>query len=616
MKLTALLSVMLITFFCSYGQAPVESKIKSVEVYIKGAEIKRSANLALKPGKNDFKIAGLSANLDPKTIQISGEGFTILSVRHEKDFLIKGGESDRISPLMAQKKLLEDSIDRLSLELNIVEKEVELLNRNQNIVGNQGIQNQNYQSTLNYFSEKYESLSRREFDLNQNKKLAKEQVENLIQQIKSLSGFEKTPTSNIYLTVNSTNTQKVDIVIQYAVKEAGWFPAYDVRATNINQPLSITYKARVYQNTGVDWKNVKLRVASGDLESSGTAPNLSPYYLGGVNFYPDKYGEASISQVYGRVTDEGGLPLPGASVVVKGTTLGTPTDENGFYSLQIPGKNTVLAFRFLGYVSQEIPANKTNINVQMQPDVTQMDEVVVTGLGARQLQGHVAGVHIRGNSSFKKESIPLPVNYINYQTNFVYDIAIPYDIPSTGKPEVVDMLTKEIEAEYVYSTSPKARENAFLVALIKDWTNLKLLTGESNLYFENRFVGNSLIDINIDSDTLDISLGKDEGIIVNRERLKDFEARKFFSNKKREERNFKVTVMNTKQHEIDINVYDQIPLTAKDNIKVNVHEISGAEMNKETGLLNWKLKLKPGEKKELIIRYSVEYPKDLDLEIN
>ena len=74
--------------------------------------------------------------------------------------------------------------------------------------------------------------------------------------------------------------------------------------------------------------------------------------------------------------------------------------------------------------------------------------------------------------------------------------------------------------------------------------------------------------------------------------------------------------MNTKSSEVSISIYDQIPITARDNVKVNVIEISGAEMNKETGLLTWKTQLKPGEKRELILKYSVEYPKEMDLEIN
>lgn len=619
MKLSALLLVMFMAVQFSHGQSTIESKIKSVEVYTKGAEVRRTAKLLLKNGKNEFKIPNLSFNLDPKTIQISGERFTILSVRHELDYLEKENKPDLVNQLLNQSDVITDSIKYIELEISILQKEMTLLNQNQKIIGDQGIQNQDFKNAVGYFTEKFRTLSTKEFSLNLKKGKLNEKLMQIELQLDSYSGQKKSPFSNIFLTISSDKNQSIPIEISYAVTEAGWFPAYDVRAKDSSQPLSITYKARVYQNTGIDWKDVKLRIASGDLESSGTAPELSPYYLGGTNFYPNR--NSGIRQVHGYViSSDDGLPLPGASIFVKGTTLGVSTDDNGFYSLQVPNDNSILVFRYLGFVTQEKPVTQESINVQMMSDVTELGEVVVTGINSNydRLSGQAAGIQIRGSSSIKEEkrSNPIPINYINYQTNFVYDIELPYSIPSTGKPEVVDMLTKKVEAEYIYSTSPKVKETAYLVAMIKDWTDLKLLDGESNLYFENRFVGKSIIDTNVGSDTLNISLGKDEGIVINRERLKDFEERKFFSNKKREERHFRITVMNTKSSEVSISIYDQIPITAKDNVKVNVIEISGAEMNKETGLLTWKTKLKPGEKRELILKYSVEYPKEMDLEIN
>lgn len=63
-------------------------------------------------------------------------------------------------------------------------------------------------------------------------------------------------------------------------------------------------------------------------------------------------------------------------------------------------------------------------------------------------------------------------------------------------------------------------------------------------------------------------------------------------------------------------VYDQIPLAVKDNVKISILEMSEAELDKETGLLKWQLSLKPGEKKELRLKFVVEYPRDLEIQIN
>ena len=94
---------------------------------------------------------------------------------------------------------------------------------------------------------------------------------------------------------------------------------------------------------------------------------------------------ASFAQtaVSGRVTSgDEGMAIPGANVLVKGTTTGTITDAEGNYSLDVPDPNGTLVFSFVGYVTQEIPiAGKTTIDVALPVDATELSEVVVTALG-------------------------------------------------------------------------------------------------------------------------------------------------------------------------------------------------------------------------------------------
>ncbi|WP_347158361.1 SusC/RagA family TonB-linked outer membrane protein [Pontibacter chitinilyticus] len=87
--------------------------------------------------------------------------------------------------------------------------------------------------------------------------------------------------------------------------------------------------------------------------------------------------------VSGRVTGaEAGTALPGVSVIVKGTTTGTATDANGSYSLQVPGSDAVLVFRYLGYETKEVPVNNQSvINVTLGSDTKLLNEVVVTAMG-------------------------------------------------------------------------------------------------------------------------------------------------------------------------------------------------------------------------------------------
>ncbi len=88
-------------------------------------------------------------------------------------------------------------------------------------------------------------------------------------------------------------------------------------------------------------------------------------------------------QITGSVTSsEDGSPLPGVSVVVKGTTIGTVTDYKGEYVISAPQDATTLVFSFVGMSDKEVPIEgRTTIDVAMDPDLLQLDEVVVTALG-------------------------------------------------------------------------------------------------------------------------------------------------------------------------------------------------------------------------------------------
>lgn len=88
------------------------------------------------------------------------------------------------------------------------------------------------------------------------------------------------------------------------------------------------------------------------------------------------------SPVKGRVVDGQNVPLPGVSIVIKGTTLGTTTDANGEYFIEVTNANAVLIFSFIGFESNEIiVGERQTINVTLKESATELDEMVVVGYG-------------------------------------------------------------------------------------------------------------------------------------------------------------------------------------------------------------------------------------------
>ena len=121
------------------------------------------------------------------------------------------------------------------------------------------------------------------------------------------------------------------------------------------------------------------------------------------------------------------------------------------------------------------------------------------------------------------------------------------------------------------------------------------------------------IDPGVVTDTLELSLGYDAGIIIERERLTDFTSRSFFGGKKTETIAWENNVRNNKRHDIKLVLFDQIPVSTDKDIDVELLESSGASLDKNTGILTWRLELKASESDTKIMKYSVTYPRDKDI---
>lgn len=100
------------------------------------------------------------------------------------------------------------------------------------------------------------------------------------------------------------------------------------------------------------------------------------------NFYPDLSYSQPLT-VSGKVSTNGN-PLPGVTIILKGTAQGTTTDTDGQYSIAVNSPTAILVFSFIGYRSQELSLNnQTTLDVVMEEDVTNLTEVVVTALGVQ-----------------------------------------------------------------------------------------------------------------------------------------------------------------------------------------------------------------------------------------
>lgn len=597
------------------AQEPKEKEVKTivndVTVFIEGAQITRKKAVELSAGTTILKFVDLSPFIKAKSLQVKADGnVTVISVNQQQNYLDKLEKSTELVSLESQLEAVRQKIQTERTYLGIIAEEISFLQANKAVGGNQTLNAATLKSTADYYSAKLTSLKLKELDRNQTLQdlIAKER--DIRNQINTITGKKEYANGEVLVKIETKRATRTNLELSYVVGNAGWYPSYDIRAKNVNEPVQLSYKANVKQDTKIDWNNVNLKLSSANPNVSGIAPEMQTYFLD-YNTRPPVYNR-SVSEVSGVVRDQNNQPLPGANVMVQGTTIGTTAGFDGRYSLTVPKSANSLQISYIGYESKTVPINRAVINVSLIEDAQALQEVVVSSYTSKEkrtmndMAPGVAEMKIRGTST-------IPMQQVENQTTVDFAIDVPYTIKSDNKSYAVTMVNYDLPASYQYYSVPKIEKEAFLLAAVKDWEQYNLLEGEANIFFENTFVGKTILDVRYASDTLDISLGRDKNVTINREKITDFSSKKFVGTRKEESRAWKITVKNNKSEAINMLLLDQVPVSIRDEIKVEIDELSRGKRNPATGEVKWEIKLNPGEERVFILKYVVKYPKNKNL---
>jgi hypothetical protein len=599
-----------------FKEKELKTEIREVTVFLNSAQIFEHGTVSLSPGKTILTIKNLPPYVDEKSVQVKGEGdFTILSVNHKLNYLSALKRDTKIDSLHKINASIEAGLARENARLTVLNEKLSLLNSNKSLGGsNSGVSIAQLKQAIELYEAEITRIKEEEIRIRAAIDLERKDQEKLLRQLKELNDQSILPSGEIEIRVNSENQINGKFRVTYIVGNAGWFPKYDVRVENIKSPLQIIYKAEVFQNTGVDWKNVKLRFSNGNPNQTGVVPELNTWNLSFARYtMVDNaaiYGSRAMTDVRsvkGKVLDPSGQPLPGVNVLVKGTTVGTVTDAGGNYSITLPTSSSVLYFSFIGYQPNEVAVTQSEMNVTLNEDVVALNEVVVTGYSNSRVP-----VRIRGVSSLREDKVktrPVVTTTIENQTTVEIEVAEPYSIKSNGEKLMVDLKTIEAEALYEYYAVPKIDKDAFLMARIIKWDQFNLLEGEANLYFEDAYVGRSILNARSLEDTLDISLGRDKNIVVGREKNEQYCKTRSIGSNVSETRGFRILIRNKKSQPIKITIFDQIPVSLISDISVSAEELSGGKLDEKKGKVSWELNIDPQQQKDLLLYYEVRYPK-------
>ena len=641
------------------ASAMAHASIQKVTVFKEGAQVEHSKELNLSSGKQLIIFQKLTDFLDPSSIQLKcSQGATILSVRTRKNFDDKTIAETELKEKNDRKKALEKQERTLRDEYKVLLLDEQLLLKNNSLSSQQqAMKIAELKEASTFFHAKLSEINTRKSQLDSEIEAVVRKINTIEQEINTRKGLPVVNYTEIEVELDVEKAGNIDFEFTYITHKASWKPYYDMRSNGVGAPVLLEAKGLVSQNTGIDWKNVKLILSTNDPYDNTQEPKIDPWY---VNYHTpaprkqviDRYipeynfdGET----IHGEVTDATtGEPLAFAKISMNNNPLNSfTTDATGHFSFSVPRGERSYTISYLGYNSQYVNINAPYIKTQLYPEAVAMEQLnsangqtliysATPGLTdyyaaddskALSEVELIAGVSAERKTRSKgKRDADKAEFYANANTTGAYAVSIaeqvekdlrmefqietPFSVPSDDADHRVAIATYQMKADYEYHAVPKLDESIYLVAQISGWEKLNLLNGESNLYFDGTYIGKSYIDVNSSKDTLSFSLGKDKKMVVSRKRSEEMSKTRLLGNRYKYEVTWDFTIRNNGGAAIPVIVKDHFPISINEDIKVKQGSFEGAVLDEKTGILTWKFTTNKGETKQFKFDYQVDYGKN------
>ena len=554
MKLRCLLPLLALLPFALHA-APVESRIFAVTVYTDRAVVTRTATAELTGGNTEIVFANLPESLNDQSLQVSGRGTaqaTILDVSAKQTY-VDFTPNARVKELEDQLKALQQQVRGLDDRKGVLDAQSSILAR--------------MEAAL--FAPPAKDVPRA--DLNQ------------------------FTTAMTYLT-----EQRSKIIAETA--------ALDTQRETLAQKIS-TVEQQLNELRGAGgrgYKTVTVRVAA---SQAGNLEVALSYTVPNATWWPS-YDARLLSA-------ERAVSL-GYFGIVRQNTGEEWKDVALTLSTARPG---------LGGAAPALPAWQLDVFLPVaagRGDVVKLENFVVTGsnIPARDAaQAKFGG----GNLQQFTTNAPVPLEFKDADvaratiesgaTSASFKIAMTASVPSDNSPQKVPITTAKFTANPEYLTVPKRVATAYLTAKVVNASEFPLLAGTMNVFLDGTFVATSKVRTVMPGEKFDLALGADEGISVKHKRVQKFTEDTGLTNSgKRITYEYLLTIQNNKKTGERVIVVDQVPLSRNEKIVVKVLSPDAKDVKPtDEGALKWSLDLKPGEKRELTVKFTVDYANDVNV---
>lgn len=531
----------------------LKTKPEKIVVFTQGAQIHRNASVNLNPGQNTIVFTGLENCINASAIQASGNGnFIITDVQH----LVYYPELDKAKTLgdVRYKKLIKAITD--------------------------SIRELDYQ--LEDINAKSEALSTEKAVL-LNYSLYKGQSK------KDSIAILKDGLSYLREKLYNINSEQLKLKREREKLEN--------KKTQLNERMSAINNDLVNNSNGEETEKTDYRILVHVIADQATPAviNLN-YYITSAGWYPSYdlravSSESNIKLTYkAQIHQQSGIDWSGVRLVL------STANPNRSYSIP------QLSPWYLGYNVYNRDADK---KYKSAPASNIAEKETMEGLMKDELAANGAATQAYEYTSVSENLIETE-----------YEIKLNYNIPSDGKEHFAAIMVKELKTLYRYKAIPKLNNNVYLTALLPDWEDAITMNGEASIYYDGTYIGQTSLHTGGTEDTVQLSLGIDKNVAVKRQKIKDKCFEKLLDNDKIHQYTFEITVKNSRQSKISIEVEDQLPLAYDKTVSIEQKEISGAKYDELTGVLKWRSTIQPHDNKKFTITYQVKAPKQMPVAVN
>ncbi len=565
--------LLLITFcFCFLGfqaiatTTTLESEIKRVTLFGDGAEIHRVVkDVLVEKGQNEILLKGISTKVDPKSLSITVTDGSAKVLSHT----LRDNEEDlpHISRMKSNLENVNDKINELNSYKRGYERERAILEKNNVILkGQLAVSLFQLKRTAKFYRERFKAINDTLHVIEKSLKVKNRERRKLRDKLDKLQ--VEAPMSEIALQVKADMKNVCEFHISYRVKEAYWKANYTFRAKNLQAPVFWEYQAQVYNNTGVAWKNVSLRLGTSSIWGT-KLPSIGELDLNKNKEEPEIY-ELIASTNEEFVFDM--LLLEDSSKQQKPTPLAVQDSLKKDKNVACTVENDLLLKNILTYISP-----KTTLKDSTKKTLAAVDSTK----SAKKMQRMGRGVE--------------------------FLIPSTYTIKSNGEFYTLDIVKERLKAHFKHFCIPKLDPTVFLLAKITEWDGLNLLDGTINIYYENRYIGESFVTRDAMDKGLELSLGADANVNIKRTEIKLKQRKQMFSNVTKERLAYKIDVTNNCNQAINIEILDQIPYVTFDKIEVVNVDVKDGVKDERKGQVKWTYTLEPDAMQTMEWAFTMKY---------